>query len=94
MQDFTEQEVDCLVAYRHELHAHPELSLEEEWTAASVVDCLNELGVETHSGVGGNGVVGVIRGEGEGGSVALRADMDALAIQEEGTHARRPRRSP
>ncbi|PJO48132.1 amidohydrolase [Brucella pituitosa] len=71
-----------LVAYRRQLHAHPELSLEESWTAAFVKDRLMELEIETHGELGGHGVVGVIVGTGPGPAVALRADMDALAIHE------------
>lgn len=71
-----------LVAYRRQLHAHPELSLEESWTAAFVKDRLLELGIEAYGNLGGHGVVGVIAGTGPGPAVALRADMDALAIHE------------
>ncbi len=73
----------ALKAMRHEMHRHPELSLEEEWTAAFVADRLRELGIEVHTGIGGHSVVGVIHGSGPGPSVALRADMDALAIHEQ-----------
>jgi len=68
---------DC---YR-DLHAHPELSHEEHRTAASVAQWLTDAGYETHAGVGGTGVVGVLR-NGDGPTVLLRADMDALPVLE------------
>ncbi|MBD0271272.1 MAG: amidohydrolase [Acetobacteraceae bacterium] len=75
-----------LVAWRRHLHAHPGLTLHEEKTAAFVLDRLCEMGVEAEGGVGGHGVVATIRGRGgdraSNRSVGLRADMDALPIQE------------
>ncbi len=75
---------DELVAWRRDLHAHPELAYEEHRTAAFVAEKLRSFGVdEVHTGIGGTGVVGVLRaGRGER-SIALRADMDALPIGEE-----------
>src|SRR4051794_21286503 len=73
---------DELVAIRHDIHAHPELGLEEYRTAELVAAKLAEWGLEVHRNVGKTGVVGVLRnGNGEG-SVGLRADMDALPILE------------
>ncbi len=69
---------DC---YR-DLHAHPELSHEEHRTAASVAQWLTVAGYETHAGVGGTGVVGLLR-NGDGPTVLLRADMDALPVKEQ-----------
>ncbi|WP_027285143.1 M20 aminoacylase family protein [Rubritepida flocculans] len=75
-------------AIRRDIHAHPELGLEEHRTAALVAAKLREWGVEVHEGVGRTGVVGVIRGgraaEGrnDGPRIGLRADMDALPMQE------------
>jgi amidohydrolase len=72
-----------LTATRHEIHAHPELGLEEHRTAELVARKLTELGIEVHRGVGGTGVVGVLKaGEGTR-AIGLRADMDALPIEEE-----------
>lgn len=72
-----------MLAWRRTLHANPELGFEEHETAAFVAGKLREWGIETHTGVGGTGVVGVIRGErGEGLRLGLRADMDALPMQE------------
>lgn len=64
-----------------DLHAHPELSLEEHRTAAHAAEQLRASGFEVTEGVGGTGVVGVLR-NGEGPTVMLRADMDALPVQE------------
>jgi amidohydrolase len=73
---------DELTAIRHDIHANPELGLEEYRTADLVAAKLAEWGVEVHRNVGKTGVVGVLRnGNGEG-SVGLRADMDALPILE------------
>jgi len=65
-----------------DLHRHPELSFDEHRTAGIVADHLRQLGIETTEGVGSTGVVGVIR-NGDGPTVLLRADMDALPVTEE-----------
>ena len=78
-----------MTAWRRDLHAHPELSLQEHRTSAFVQDRLREFGVdEIVTGLAKTGVVGVIRGRGANGrvsdrAVGLRADMDALPIPEE-----------
>jgi amidohydrolase len=64
-----------------DLHAHPELSHHERRTAGIVAGRIREAGCEVYEGVGGTGVVGVLR-NGDGPSVLLRADMDALPVQE------------
>jgi hippurate hydrolase len=64
-----------------DLHRHPELSHQEERTAGVVAGRLREAGYEVHEGVGGTGVVGVLR-NGDGPTVLLRADMDALPVRE------------
>ena len=70
-------------AIRRDIHAHPELGLEEVRTAGIVAAKLREWGVEVTEGVGGTGVVGTIRGKRPGQrSIGLRADMDALPIAE------------
>jgi amidohydrolase len=75
-----------LTRWRRHLHAHPGLTLHEEDTAAFVLARLTELGVEAESGIGGHGLVATLRGRGgdaaSNRSVGLRADMDALPIQE------------
>jgi amidohydrolase len=73
-----------LVRDRRHLHMNPELGFEEHETARYVAERLRSLGIETRTGVGRTGVVGVIRGGRAGKTVMLRADMDALPIQEEG----------
>jgi len=67
---------------RRDLHAHPELCYQEHRTAQIVLDQLTSMGIEAHSGIGVTGVVGVIQGQQPGGGIALRADMDALPLDE------------
>ena len=71
-----------VVAWRRDLHANPELGFAETRTAAMVADHLRALGMEVRTEVGKTGVVGVLRGGRPGGTVALRADMDALPVLE------------
>lgn len=70
-----------LIEWRHDLHAHPETAFEEHRTAAFVARELRAAGLEVHEGIGRTGVVAVLR-NGDGPSVGLRADMDALDITE------------
>ncbi|WP_217581682.1 amidohydrolase [Lysinibacillus sp. GbtcB16] len=72
-----------MVGIRRHLHEYPELSFEEVETPAYIAAYHKELGHEVREGVGGRGVVAVLRGARPGKTVALRADFDALAIQEE-----------
>ena len=72
-----------VVAWRHDIHAHPELSFQETRTAKVVADHLRSLGLEVQVAVGGNGVIGILRGGKPGPVVALRADMDALPVVEQ-----------
>lgn len=67
---------------RRDLHRHPELAYEEKRTASVVAKLLREWGVEVHEGIGRTGVVGVISAGESRRAVGLRADMDALPIQE------------
>ncbi len=71
-----------LVAWRRAIHQHPELGFEEHETAALVTRVLKDIGVQVRTGVGRTGVVGYL-GKGNGPVIAIRADMDALPIQEE-----------
>ncbi len=72
-----------LTAIRRDLHANPELGLDVPRTAAILADRLQAWGVEVAEGVGGHGVVGTIHGQGGAGpNIGLRADMDALPIEE------------
>lgn len=72
-----------LIRWRRDLHAHPEIGFEEVRTSAFVAETLSSLGVTVHRGLGGTGVVGVIEGLEDGPSIGLRADMDALPMDEE-----------
>ena len=72
-----------LADWRHDIHQHPELSFQETRTAALVANHLKSLGLEVRTGVGGNGVVGVLRGGRPGPVVGLRAEMDALPVVEQ-----------
>jgi hippurate hydrolase len=71
-----------LEAIRHDIHAHPELGLEEHRTADLVARKLQEWGLEVHRGIGRTGVVGVLRSGSGNRALGLRADMDALPMQE------------
>src|SRR3954470_11046354 len=70
-----------LEALYKDVHSHPELSMQEERTAGVAADHLRAAGFEVTTGVGKTGVVGLLR-NGEGPTVMLRADMDALPVQE------------
>lgn len=73
-----------LARVRQDIHAHPELGFQEHRTAELVARYLRDWGYEVHTGVGGTGVVGILQGlqPGPARSIGLRADMDALPIQE------------
>jgi hippurate hydrolase len=72
-----------LAGWRRHLHANPGLTLHEGETAAFVAARLREMGIEVTEGIGGHGLVGTIRRAGGNRAVGLRADMDALPIQEQ-----------
>jgi hippurate hydrolase len=88
-----EDEVAFLTRLRRDLHAHPELGFEEERTSALVRRVLDEAGLTVHGGLGGTGVVGTLSRGAGGRRIALRADMDALAMNEAATADERPYRS-
>lgn len=71
-----------VIAWRHDIHQNPELGNRETRTAALIAKHLKSLGIEVKTGVGITGVVGVLKGEKPGPVVALRADMDALPVEE------------
>ena len=74
---------DEMIAIRHDLHAHPEIGFEEKRTSGIVAEKLAQWGIEVHRGLGGTGVVGVLKGNGNGSKrIGLRADMDALPMEE------------
>ena len=74
--------LDALEALYKDIHSHPELSLQEKRTAGLAAERLNAAGFEVTEGVGGTGVVGLLK-NGEGPTVMLRADMDALPVKED-----------
>ncbi|MEN8162862.1 MAG: amidohydrolase, partial [Acidobacteriota bacterium] len=69
-----------MIEIRRDLHQHPELGLEEFRTADKIQSLLGEMGISYESGLGGTGVLGLIRGLNNGKVVALRADIDALPM--------------
>lgn len=71
-----------LSTWRRELHRHPELGFEEHWTADYVASHLDGLGLEIHRGVGRTGIAAILRAPAAQGAILLRADMDALPVQE------------
>ncbi|MCX8997013.1 amidohydrolase [Rhizobiaceae bacterium BDR2-2] len=82
-EELSKSDLDALVALRRDLHAHPETGFQEKRTAAVLAGLLRGRGIEVHAGIGGTGLVGIIEGEkGPGPSIGLRADMDALPIEE------------
>ena len=77
-----------LTEWRRDLHAHPELGFEEHRTADFIAAKLEAMGIETHRGMAKTGVIGVIKGQGSSGKmIGLRADMDALPMDEENDFA-------
>jgi amidohydrolase len=71
-----------LVAFRRDIHRHPELGFAEHRTAECIATALREIGLEVHTGIGQTGVVGVLKLGTSPRSIGLRADMDALPMQE------------
>ena len=80
----TIQEIlEDIVAFRRKLHEYPELSGEEVETSKRIQKKLDQYGIPCESGFAGTGVLGIIKGDKPGGTVALRADIDALSITEQ-----------
>ena len=78
---------DEMTVWRRHIHAHPETAFEEHRTSDFVAARLTDFGIEIDRGLAGTGVVGTLRGaHGDGPAIGLRADMDALHIQETGDH--------
>ncbi len=73
-----------IIANRREFHKHPELGFKEHHTAKFIADKLKSYGVDVKSGIGKTGVIGDLQGKSSGKTIALRADMDALPVQETG----------
>ena len=86
LNDLPDSFVSDLVAIRRDIHANPELGYLETRTSALVAERLRSYGVdEVHTGIAKTGLVGVIKGKRSGGTIGLRADMDALPMQEKNT---------
>lgn len=83
IQQLNEEFFERIVAIRRTLHQNPELAYAERNTAKLVANALEPLGFDIHTGVAKTGVVATLRGGKPGPALALRADMDALPIQEE-----------
>jgi hippurate hydrolase len=75
-------EVEEFISLRRDIHRHPELAFEEHRTASLVAEKLKSWGYEVHEGIGGTGVVGVLKNGAGEMSIGIRADMDALPIHE------------
>jgi amidohydrolase len=76
------QLADSTIALRRRLHQWPELGFQEERTSALIAQRLHALGLEVRTGMAQTGVLGILRGSGEGKTVLLRADIDGLPIEE------------
>jgi amidohydrolase len=85
--ELTERLKPQMIDWRRDFHQNPELGYEEQRTSAIVAEHLEQLGLEVRRGVGRTGVVGLLRGKEPGPTIALRADMDALPIQDQKTVA-------
>ncbi|MBW3629186.1 MAG: amidohydrolase [Gemmatimonadetes bacterium] len=79
-------EIERLIETRRDLHRHPELGYQEHRTAGIVAERLRAAGYDVRTGVAETGVVATLHGSAPGRTLLLRADMDALPIQEETTH--------
>ncbi|NLM44720.1 MAG: amidohydrolase [Clostridiales bacterium] len=77
-----EKNIDKVIAIRRDIHENPELGMEEFRTSAKVAEELEKLGIETQRNIGGTGVVGLVKGDTPGKTIILRADMDALPLDE------------
>lgn len=74
--------IDEIIELRRHLHAHPELGFEEHDTSTLVAKTLTQLGIEVHTGLAGTGVVGILKKGKSNRSIGIRADMDALPMNE------------
>ena len=68
--------------WRHDFHQHPELNFDLKYTSPKVTELLKNFGLETHEGIGHSGVVGILKNGTGKKSIGIRADMDALPVQE------------
>lgn len=82
LSEYVKREETLLQEWRHDLHANPELAFQEMRTASFVAETLRQFGIETHTGLAGTGVVGVLKRGSSARMIGLRADMDALPLEE------------
>jgi len=80
--DEVEKRLDALITLRRDFHRHPELSFQERRTSEIIAERLHAAGLEVRTGLAKTGVVGVLRGDRPGRTVAWRADIDALPLTE------------
>lgn len=83
IQEIVKEITPRLIEVRRDIHAHPELGFQEKRTSAIVAEYFQKLGLEVRTGIGGTGVLGILRGGKPGPVVGMRGDMDALPITEE-----------
>jgi len=81
IEKHTNEIFESLIAIKHDLHMHPELSGQEVRTAKIVADYLTNLGLEVKTNLSKNAVIGILKGEKKGRNIAWRADMDAIKIK-------------
>ena len=81
IHDSVQKRHEEMTGWRRELHSRPELAFQEKWTSDFVAEKLESFGLPIHRGLAGTGVVATLK-NGEGPSIGLRADMDALPLQE------------
>ena len=72
-----------MIAWRHDFHAHPELNFDLNITSAKVAEILKSLGLDVYEGIGKKGIVAVLKNGDSSKSIGIRADMDALPVNEE-----------
>jgi hippurate hydrolase len=83
IKQLSKEYIDDIITVRRKIHANPELSFEEKETSALIQAELDNMGIEYRTGFAKYGILGIIKGEkGNGKTVALRADMDALPLEE------------
>ena len=75
---------DDIIAIRRDIHKYPELGFDENRTSGLVAEHMKNLGLDVETGIGKTGVIGNLKGNKGGPTIGLRADMDALPIQETG----------
>ena len=81
IHDGVQKRYEEMTGWRRELHSRPELAFQEKWTSDFVAEKLESFGLPIHRGLAGTGVVATLK-NGEGPSIGLRADMDALPLLE------------